>query len=165
MVDFERSMTDRVYSNLKLGFENLPKRILARSKTNLFSYPIYVSPGINPEYEIKESLPSGVTCEFIRGEGETYGSASTKASQQSTSGSFGSSSFEEGSGLTIDRNSGKHSHKGGSDCSGCGHHDDQSYLDKLAVPASPFDAGIREKLFIGIVFAVVLVYVFLRFLS
>lgn len=165
--DFERSMTDRIYSNLKLGFEHLPKRILARSKTNLFSYPVYVSPGISAEYEIRESLPPGVSCEFVRAEGDVYGAPSSKLATASTSAagvSFGASGLE-GTELTVDRNAAKHAHQGGSDCSGCGHHGDQDYLDKLTVPASPFDAGIREKLFIGIVLAVVLVYIFLRFLS
>lgn len=167
MVDFERTLTDRVYSNLKFGFEHLPKRILARSKSNLFSHPVYVSPGINPDYEIKDSLPSGVNCEFVRREGKVYGATSGKTSGGSTTASFGSASFEDHPDMTYDREAAKQLKKQHGDCSDCDHHeiDDRSYLEKLNVPPSPFDAGIREKLFIALILLIVLVYIFLRFLS
>lgn len=153
MTDLDRTMIDRVFTNLDYGYVNLPKRVIARSTQTQIGFPVYVLPGETKDlklssakfdfaYErIEQEAPYGAKCEVIKPTAEpVFIENLDPQSPDQFNGQ--SNSFADG--------------KNGVAGSPQGHLSDDRVLS--------FDGNNKEKIFIAILAVIVITYVTFKFL-
>lgn len=152
-MDLDRSLIDRIYTNLDFNYQHLPKRVIARSTKSMVGFPVYVLPSETVKEKVKKA-----TFDFdyvTAAEEEPYGAPSNvikQANQPILTAATGSlttrpptsGEFQEGEG------------NGSQTESTCDKIDDGRTLS--------FDGNIREKIIMSIVAAVLIFYLYFKFL-
>jgi hypothetical protein len=152
-MDLDRSLIDRIYTNLDYCYLHLPKRVIARSKKSLIGYPVYVLPEESVDNNVKMA---NFDFKFVAIEEEKpYGAKSAKTQQP---------------GLPQIQSGIPYSDTAGSSASGQltpgGHidHQGQSAVKIDDGRTLSFDGTSREKIIMSIVAAVLAIYIYFKFL-
>lgn len=152
-MDLDRTLIDRIYTNLDYCYVNLPKRVIARSDKSRIGYPVYVL----PEENVKEKLKLAnfeFKVEAVEEE-KPYGGKSQKT-QQPGHPNISPGSAVSGNGLSPVSDQltpgGQNGHLGLSPA-------------KIEDGRSlSFDGTSREKIFMSIVAAVLAIYLYFKFI-
>ena len=151
--DFERTLIERVYANLDHNYENLSKRMIVVPPKRLIGQSIYVIPG-REAGAVLEEYGVNAQSEVRREEGE-YGCKSVVLGAAKLL--VDSAHVEQGENVSLKGETSSNTQNNGVILEG--------RIGKEAAKSEDFSSKGREKVFMMIIFAILSVYIYFRFLS